>query len=109
MPASLLSPRRAPHGLFLVFASLGPDRVSRRRPIRMICAGAQGRHATGRQTKIQRRHPRQAEDQEHAMSLSCRQEHQLPRVKAGVRRSDPHLGAMSGVSGRLHADDGMPA
>jgi hypothetical protein len=31
--------------------------VSRRRPIRMICAGAQGRHATGRQTKIQRRHP----------------------------------------------------
>jgi hypothetical protein len=43
------------------------------------------------------------------MSLSYHQEHQLSRVGARVRRSDPHLAAMLGVFGRLYADDGMPA
>jgi hypothetical protein len=36
----LAGPGRARHRLCLVFASVGPDWVSRRRPIRMICAGA---------------------------------------------------------------------
>jgi hypothetical protein len=43
------------------------------------------------------------------MSLSYRQEDQLRRVEAGVRRSDPHVAGMFGVFGRLYADDGMPA
>jgi hypothetical protein len=43
------------------------------------------------------------------MSLSYRQENQLRRVGAGLRRSDPHLGAMFGMFGRLRPDQGMPA
>jgi hypothetical protein len=44
------------------------------------------------------------------MSLSYRQELQhLRRIEAGLRRSDPHLGGMLGVFGRLYAGEGMPA
>ena len=42
------------------------------------------------------------------MSLSYRQQHQLRRIEARVRRSDPHLGAMFGVFGRLYAGEDMP-
>jgi hypothetical protein len=43
------------------------------------------------------------------MSLSYRQERQLRRVEAGVRRADPHLGTMFGMFGRLYTNDGLPA
>jgi hypothetical protein len=39
LPASLVRPRRAGRGLFLVCARFVPHRVIRRRPIRVICAG----------------------------------------------------------------------
>jgi hypothetical protein len=48
--------------------------------------------------------PRQAADQEHARSLSFRQEQQLRRIDAGVRWSDPHLAAMFCVFGRPYAE-----
>jgi hypothetical protein len=43
------------------------------------------------------------------MSLSCRQQHRLRLVKAGLRRSDPLLCAMFGMFGRLYKGEGMPA
>jgi hypothetical protein len=43
------------------------------------------------------------------MSLSYRQEHQLRRIEAGLCRSEPDLGAMSGVFGRLCTGEVMPA
>jgi Protein of unknown function (DUF3040) len=43
------------------------------------------------------------------MSLSDLQQHQLHCIEAGLRRSDPHLGAMFAVFGRLYAGEGMPA
>jgi Protein of unknown function (DUF3040) len=43
------------------------------------------------------------------MSLSCRQQHRLGLIKAGLRRSDPLLSAMFGMFGRLYKGEGMPA
>ena len=43
------------------------------------------------------------------MSLSYLQEHTLRLMDAGLRRSDPRLGAMFGVFGRLYTEEGMPA
>jgi len=43
------------------------------------------------------------------MSLSDLQQHQLHCIEAGLRRPDPHLGAMFAVFGRLYAGEGMPA
>jgi hypothetical protein len=51
----------------------------------------------------------QAAGQEHAMSLSYRQENQLRRVEADLRRSDPHLGAMFSMFGKLYPDQDIPA
>ena len=55
------------------------------------------------------RGPGQAARQEHAMSLSHREERQLRLIEAGLLRSDRHLGAMLGVFGRLCPGQGMPA
>ena len=43
------------------------------------------------------------------MNLNYRQQHQLRRIEAGLRRADPHLGAMFGVFGRLYPHLDMPA
>ena len=43
------------------------------------------------------------------MSLSYRQETQLRRVEVDLRRSDPHLGAMLSMFGKLYPDQDMPA
>ena len=43
------------------------------------------------------------------MSLSYRQENQLRRVEADLRRSDPHLGAMFRMFGKLYPDQDVPA
>jgi len=43
------------------------------------------------------------------MSLSYHQENQLRRVEADLHRSDPHLGAMFSIFGKLYPDQGMPA
>ena len=43
------------------------------------------------------------------MNLNYRQQHQLRRIEAGLRRADPHLGAMFGVFGRLYPHQDMPA
>jgi hypothetical protein len=43
------------------------------------------------------------------MSLNYRQQSQLHRIGAGLRHSDPHLGAMLDLFGRLYPDQGMPA
>lgn len=43
------------------------------------------------------------------MGLSYRQEYELRLIDAGLRRLAPHLGAMFGVSGRLHTREDMPA
>jgi hypothetical protein len=43
------------------------------------------------------------------MNLSYRQENQLRRVEADLRRSDPHLGAMFNMFGKLYPDQDMPA
>jgi hypothetical protein len=43
------------------------------------------------------------------MSLSYWQEHELRLIDAGLRRSDPRLGAMFGVFGRLYTEEDMPA
>jgi Protein of unknown function (DUF3040) len=50
-----------------------------------------------------------AAGQEHAMSLSYHQENQLRRVEAELRRSDPHLGAMLSMFGKLYPGLDMPA
>jgi hypothetical protein len=42
------------------------------------------------------------------MNLNYRQQHQLRRMEAGLRRADPHLGAMFGIFGRLYPRQGMP-
>ncbi len=43
------------------------------------------------------------------MSFNYREQHQLRRIGAGLRRSDPHLGAMFGIFGRLYPDQDLPA
>ena len=43
------------------------------------------------------------------MSLSYRQENQLRRVAADLRRSDPHLGTMFSIFGKLYPDQDIPA
>jgi hypothetical protein len=43
------------------------------------------------------------------MNLNYRQQHQLRRIEAGLRRADPHLGAMFGIFGRLYPNQYMPA
>ena len=43
------------------------------------------------------------------MNLNYRQQHQLRRIEVGLRRADPHLGAMFGVFGRLYPYQRMPA
>ena len=42
------------------------------------------------------------------MSLSYGQQRQLRLIGAGLRRSDPHIGAMFGIFGRLYPDQDMP-
>jgi hypothetical protein len=42
------------------------------------------------------------------MSLGYWQEHELRLIDAGLRRSDPRLGAMFCVFGRLYTEEGMP-
>ncbi len=43
------------------------------------------------------------------MSLSYRQEHQLRRIEARLCRTEPDLGAIFGVFGRLYTGEVMPA
>jgi hypothetical protein len=43
------------------------------------------------------------------MNLNYRQQHQLRRIEAGLRRADPHLGAMFGIFGRLYPHQDMLA
>jgi hypothetical protein len=43
------------------------------------------------------------------MSLNYRQQHQLHRIEAGLRRSDPQLGGMFGMFGRLYPEPDLPA
>jgi hypothetical protein len=47
--------------------------------------------------------------QEQAMGLNRHQEHELRVIEAGLFRSDPHLGGMFGVFGRLYPDQDVPA
>ncbi|HEV3289280.1 MAG TPA: hypothetical protein VG123_09815 [Streptosporangiaceae bacterium] len=42
------------------------------------------------------------------MSLSYRQQRQLRLIGAGLRRSDPHVGAMFGIFVRLYPGQDMP-
>jgi hypothetical protein len=42
------------------------------------------------------------------MKLSYRQQRQLRLIEASVRRSDPHLGAMFGIFGRLYPGQDLP-
>jgi hypothetical protein len=42
------------------------------------------------------------------MKLSYRQQRQLRLIEATVRRSEPHLGAMFGIFGRLYPGQDMP-
>jgi hypothetical protein len=39
------------------------------------------------------------------MGLSYRQQRQLRLIEATMRRSDPHLGAMFGIFGKLYPED----
>jgi hypothetical protein len=43
------------------------------------------------------------------MSLSYRQQRQLRYIEASVRRTDPDLGAMLGIFGRLYPEKDLPA
>lgn len=43
------------------------------------------------------------------MSLNYRQQRQLRYIEASVRRTDPHLGAMLGIFGRLYPEKDLPA
>jgi Protein of unknown function (DUF3040) len=43
------------------------------------------------------------------MSLNCRQQRQLRYIEASVRRTDPDLGAMLGIFGRLYPEEDLPA
>src|SRR6266536_5649107 len=54
-------------------------------------------------------HQRRPAAQEHVMSLSHHQQHQLHRIETGLLRSDPQLTAMLGIFGRLSAGEVMPA
>ena len=51
---------------------------------------------------------RRAAIQEYAMSLSYSQQRQLRLIGAGLRRSDPHVGAMFGIFGRLYPCQDLP-
>jgi hypothetical protein len=42
------------------------------------------------------------------MRLSYCQQRQLRLIETSVRRSDPHVGAMFGIFGRLYPDQDMP-
>jgi hypothetical protein len=42
------------------------------------------------------------------MSFSYGQQRQLRLIGAGLRRSDPHMGAMFGIFDRLYPDQDMP-
>ena len=42
------------------------------------------------------------------MSFSYGQQRQLRLIGAGLRRSDPHMGAMFAIFGRLYPDPDMP-
>jgi hypothetical protein len=42
------------------------------------------------------------------MKLSYRQQRQLRLIDAAVRRSDPHVGAMFGIFGRLYTGEDLP-
>jgi|SRR5580693_4114981 hypothetical protein len=42
------------------------------------------------------------------MSLSYGQQRELRLIGAGLRRSDPHAGAMFGIFGRLYPDQDVP-
>jgi anti-sigma-K factor RskA len=42
------------------------------------------------------------------MSFSYGQQRQLRLIGASLRRSDPHMGAMFGIFGRLYPDQDMP-
>jgi hypothetical protein len=42
------------------------------------------------------------------MSLTYRQQRQLRYIEASVRRTDPHLGAMLGLFGRLYPEKDLP-
>lgn len=43
------------------------------------------------------------------MSLNYRQQRQLRYIEASVRQTDPHLGAMLGIFGRLYPERDLPA
>jgi len=43
------------------------------------------------------------------MSLNYRQRCQIHRIEAGLRRADPHLGAMLGIFGKLYPNQDMPS
>jgi hypothetical protein len=43
------------------------------------------------------------------MSLNYRQQRQLRYIEASVRQTDPHLGAMLGIFGRLYPEKDLPA
>ncbi len=43
------------------------------------------------------------------MSLTYRQQRQLRYIEASVRQTDPHLGAMLGLFGRLYPEKDLPA
>src|SRR5216684_8571101 len=47
--------------------------------------------------------------QEHVMSLSHHQQHQLYRIESCLLRADPQLAAMLGIFGKLSAGQAMPA
>src|SRR5216684_8770025 len=47
--------------------------------------------------------------QEHVMSLSHHQQHQLYRIETGLLRADPQLAAMLGIFGKLTASQAMPS
>ena len=42
------------------------------------------------------------------MIFNYRQQHQLRRIEAGLRRADPHLSAMLGIFGQLYSHEDMP-
>ncbi len=51
---------------------------------------------------------RRAVTQEYAMRFSYRQQRQFRLIEAAVCRSDPHLGAMFGIFGRLYPGQDLP-
>jgi hypothetical protein len=65
---------------------------------------AQALDATGRPTKVQRRHPTAGRRSGARNEPQFPQEQQLRRVETGVRWSDPDLAVMFCVFGRLYAE-----